>query len=146
MLLADGAPRNLRLEPTGSSLGFLRLVHVSPHVDPRMPDLRSGKPSACGAIWERVPGAVVEARGAGGELLEVELEFAYPGRASNLRFLARAAAGADGTARVRVPYATDAANGEGRALARARWRLGVRAGELAIPEQAVLSGSTLRAD
>jgi len=58
-------------------------------------------------LFERVEGAVLEARGAPGELLEAEVPIVTPlGR--SFRFRAVARADPSGTARVRVPYATDA--------------------------------------
>jgi hypothetical protein len=127
--------------PNVDALGFLRLVHVSPFFDARL----TGRPLPAGAIWERVAGARVEASGAAGERLEIVLELAYPDGATPFVFRATAAVGPDGVARVRVPYATDAPNGELVARGPVKWRLGAANGELSIPEHAVLGGEPLRA-
>jgi hypothetical protein len=47
-------------------------------------------------------------------------------------------------ARVRVPYATDEANGDGLAKGPAHWRLGRRAGEVTIPERDVMQRGVIR--
>jgi hypothetical protein len=124
----------------GRPLDFLRLVHVSPMRDPRY-KLRDG-PSPYGWVWERVEGAVVEAAGAPGEELRLQIRIRYPG-GYELVYEDRAETDRDGVARLRIPYATDSANGDGRAAGPARWRLGEREGELVVPESAVLEGEVL---
>ncbi|MCC6409150.1 MAG: hypothetical protein IT453_18470 [Planctomycetes bacterium] len=144
-LLGDGAPRDGGFATIGDSVGYLRLVHASPFRDPRLNDPRTRRPVSAGAIWERVAGARVEAAGAPGEVLEVGLSVVYPGRDEPLAFRARATVSANGIATVRVPYATDRLNGEGTATGLLAWRVGEAQGELAVPESAVLAGSSLRA-
>jgi len=90
-----------------------------------------------------VEGAVLEARGAPGELLKAEVPIVTPlGR--SFHFCAVAIADPAGTARVRVPYATDAsmpARPVGRYTVRFaddRWRIQV-------PDAAVREGRVLGA-
>jgi len=44
---------------------------------------------------------------------------------------------------LRIPYATDVPNGDGRVV-RATWRLGERTGSLSLSERAVLEGGAAR--
>ena len=94
-----------------------------------------------GWIWEHVEGAVLEAQATTGLALEVQLEVTFPDSGLRLLYSDRAVAGADGVARLRVPYATDAPNGDGRVAPGAAWRVDGRSGPLRIPEAAVQSGS-----
>jgi asparagine N-glycosylation enzyme membrane subunit Stt3 len=128
----------------GDSLGFLRLVHVAPEpLRSPMPIPHMSGAVPAGWVWEHVPGATVTAHAASGERLEVLFDVEYPEAARRLLWSAGATAGADGIARVRVPYATDALNGGGRVI-QPRWKLGGRSGALAIPEQAVLEGGEVQ--
>jgi len=94
-----------------------------------------------GWIWERVPGARVEAAGEPGEELEVTITVRYPSH--ELTWADRAAVGTDGLARLRVPYATTEPNGDGRAVA-AEWRIGDRSGVLPISAAAVFGVGSVR--
>jgi asparagine N-glycosylation enzyme membrane subunit Stt3 len=127
------------------SLDYLRLVHVSaqPYALPlAMPYLPPGSGAPpCGWIWERVAGARVEARGAPGQELRLSIEIVYPQRERVLLWTRAATCDAQGLARLRVPYATDEPNGDGRALGPARWTLGERSGNAEIPGISVLAGS-----
>ena len=123
------------------ALDFLRLVHVSPFRDTRFADPRGGAQPA-GFVWERVAGARLDARGVPGDELGVRLEIDYPGAAYSIVWRATAVADGSGLARVRVPYATDAPNGDGL-VRNARWSLGGRGGVLEVPERAVSSGEAL---
>ncbi|MCE9593197.1 MAG: hypothetical protein K8S98_03290 [Planctomycetes bacterium] len=143
-LIGDGAPRSLSLQPIGDSLSFLRLVHTSPYRDTRFSDPRTGRAVPVGSIWECVRGANVEANGPPQKRFEVTLELDYPGRDFPLVFRTSATVDEHGVARVRVPYATDRPNGDGVARGALKWRIGSESGEVAIPESAVLAGSTLR--
>ena len=77
---------------------------------------------------------------------DVEIEVHYPPaedeRAQVIRFLNHTHADADGIARLRVPYATSSANGDG-VVRSARWKCGTQEGELRIDEADVLEGRTL---
>ncbi len=127
----------------GAPFEHLRLVWVAPIRDAGRP-LRSPRDFAPAAmVWERVPGALVEARGASGEELGLEFELVFPVADKALRWRASARADELGVARVRVPYATDGAFGEGRARSRLRYRFGARSGELDIAESAVRSGGVI---
>ncbi len=138
---ASLAERELR----GPSLPFLRLVHVSPDLlRTPMPIPHTSGPVPAGWIWERVPGAWIEVRGEPRALLVVRFDLAYPTSERRLLWLGQARAGDDGLARVRVPYCTDAPNGDGVVVAgEVAWELGELSGTLAIPERAVLGGETL---
>lgn len=126
------------------AFGGLRLVYVSPSFDLRRPDPRSGTPLRAGWIWERVRGAVVEARGRPGDALELALPIDFPGSSFTLAASARALADESGVARLRVPYATTAPNGDGSARGAWRYRFAGRSGELSVPAEAVLGGMTLQ--
>jgi hypothetical protein len=132
-----------QMAQVGNPLESLRLVHVTPYFDGRRPQPVSGKPSPVGFVWEHVGGASVEAVAPPGTALEVALDIEYPANNFKLAWRARAESDADGRARVRVPYCSDAPNGDGR-VASAHWTLGQRSGALALPERAVLGGLTVR--
>jgi len=125
----------------GDSLDFLRLVHVAPRPLRSPPPIphTSGEISA-GWIWERVPGARVAARGNPGERLELAFDVEYPAAGRKLHWSRGAAADAAGRATVRVPYAGDAPNGDGRVVGPVRWSMGERSGTLVVPAAAVRSG------
>lgn len=128
--------------PSGTgerSLDFLRLVYVSALRDPERTLRSAQETSPAGWLWQRVAGARVEARASAGVELEVRIEVEYPRSQHRLVWLDRARAGADGVARLRVPYATIEANGQGR-VSSAQWSFEGRNGALAIDERAVLAG------
>ncbi|MFN8177933.1 MAG: STT3 domain-containing protein [bacterium] len=124
------------------SVDFLRVVHATETRDPRYQMMR--EPPPAGWVWEHVPGALVEGRGAPGDTLAVELTVHYEPARWDLPWSRSAVCGVDGRARVRVPYATDGPNGDGVAEGPAHWRLGRRAGEVTIPEQAVMNRGVIR--
>jgi hypothetical protein len=101
-------------------------------------------PAPAGWVWERMEGARLEASGAPGERLEVAVTVRYPAGRHEIVWTGSAPVGEDGVARVRVPYATDAPNGDGRAAGPAHWRIGGREGEVVVPEAAVSGGKTVR--
>jgi len=94
-----------RLLGAGPPLDFLRIVHASPLPDPRRTPPGSSDPIPSGLLLERVPGAWIEAHGTPGALLELSARL----RVGSLAFsyAVSAAAGADGVARVRTPYACE---------------------------------------
>lgn len=120
--------------------GRLRLVWSAPLLDPGRP-LRGPRDLAPAAsVWELVAGAELAARGNAGERFEVELDLALP-NGRRVRWRDHALVGADGTATLRVPYATDAPNGTAR-VERAVGRVGsTRVAMLTIPQSAVLGGT-----
>ncbi len=140
LLAFGGGPAEVS---NASGVESLRLVHVSPagDVDEHAPG--SSGPVPIGWIYEHVKGARVEARGAPGELLSVALRLRYPGLPHELVWRASVSADADGMARVRIPYCSDAANGDGTTEGGLRWKIGERSGELVIPARAVETGVTL---
>lgn len=92
-------------------------------------------------LFERVAGAQLEIEAAPGTPVEAFTDVETPlGR--RFRYVARGAATEDGVARLRVPYASDATT----PVRAGRWR--VRAGgaalDVAVPEQAVLHGESVR--
>ena len=116
---------------------FLRLIHVSPVIDP-LPALRGAGEQRCGSLWERVAGARLQARGEPGAQLEVEIELRFAGDFAHVH-RANAVVGAGGVAELRWPYATLAPNGDAELVA-ARWTLGSAGGELRVVELDVLDG------
>lgn len=122
----------------GPPLDFARVVHVSAARDARY--RMRPEPAPAGWVWERVPGATVEATGAPGDVLELQVVVRYPLAQHEIVWTRSAVAGADGVARLRVPYGTDAANGDGQPVGPARWRMAGREGELVIPMDAVERG------
>jgi hypothetical protein len=137
---------------SGSHPSFLRLVHVSPVEHQRVLYLgRRGGSSRrlpAGWIWERVAGARVEFTGEPGGSCELRLGVEFPAADREMEWVGRVTLDGDGRGVVRVPYATA---GEKRA----RWQVAAvvnsqgaieqssRAGELLIPEEAVLAGRRL---
>jgi asparagine N-glycosylation enzyme membrane subunit Stt3 len=145
-LLFGGRPHPRAGRPEEPSLDFLRLVHVSPVILKRSPLSRWSPWTPYGWIWERVAGTRLEVKSTPGTLCTVEIEVHYPPaedeRAQVIRFLNHTHADADGIARLRVPYATSSANGDG-VVRSARWKCGTQEGELRIDEADVLEGRTL---
>lgn len=128
----------------GPSLDFLRLVHVSPTKLSAPPPIRhTSAPVPAGWIWERVRGAEIRARGAPGETLQVELELDYEAARSGLTWIGQGVAGADGSVGVRIPYCTNAPNGDARPRGEARWKLGARSGTVSVSEEAVQRGERI---
>lgn len=146
-LAFEGRVVDLARGAAGEPLDFLRLVHAAsepyalPLALPYLPP-QAGPPPA-GWIWERVPGARVEIAGAPREELEVSLELDYPGRPRPLLWSRTVRCDEQGTARLRVPYATDAPSGDGTPRGPARVRGGGRERSFDVPERAVLEGATL---
>lgn len=129
----------------GPTLGFLRLVHVSP-----LEDNEAGAPGSqrlpCGWIYERVPGATIVANAPPRTPVRIELDLVYPLRYP-VRFRVKTMTDEAGVARVRVPYATTGRNGDGhvrRDAPAARWSVGEASGVLSISEEDVLGGRVLR--
>jgi hypothetical protein len=145
-LLVGGVPVDANGDLVGEETGpldYLRLVYVSPQRDTQFVDPITRIPFPAAMVWERVAGALVEARGQAGDVLEVELDVAFPLAGYRLPWRATATAGADGVARLRVPFCTTAPNGEGLPEG-ARWRIGGSRGVLAIGEDVVLRGGAVR--
>ena len=135
-LLFSGQP----LRPDGEvpqSLDFVRLVHAVGR------DSRYQVRTPMGMLWERVPGAIVAAKGSPGDTLAIQLVVRFPYAAHELEFRRLETAGADGVARVRVPYATDEPNGDGHADGPAHWRFAGREGRVDIPGSALRSGTEI---
>ena len=120
---------------------FLRLVHVAPEVDRGLPGWES--PPPFGWIFERVPGARLELAAEPGSEVRVTLAVRYPGVARVLSWRRAVRAGPDGVARLRVPYATDSANGDGCSLGPLVYSRAGSTGEVAIPGVAVESGQVV---
>ncbi|MCP3983486.1 MAG: hypothetical protein GY723_03810 [bacterium] len=99
-------------------------------------------------LFERVQGAVLEARGEPGELLAAEAKITTPG-GRKIRYRAVSRVGSDGLARIRVSYSTDrttpvrAAGPYSVSLAEARWQVPVS--DAAVREGRVLRVSPPRA-
>jgi asparagine N-glycosylation enzyme membrane subunit Stt3 len=128
----------------GDALSCLRLVHLSPAelVDEHAPG--ASGPVPIGWIYEHVLGARLEASALPGELLEVAQRLQYPGLSRELVWRSEARAGSDGHVRLRTPYCTEAANGDGVPVGSLRWRIGGRAGELVIPARSVETGASVK--
>ena len=119
----------------------LRLVFVSPVPEPQpAPQLRREGPVPSGWIWERVPGARVATHLLEGARLHVTVELEMETSGYRFAYRAAAAAGPDGHVELRVPYSTEARNGDARVM-RASWTAGDKGGELRVPELAVLAGA-----
>lgn len=128
----------------GPSLDFLRLVHISPNLLSAPPPVRhTNAPVPAGWIWERVQGAELHARGAPGEKLQVELDLEYASARSGLTWIGQSVVGADGNANVRIPYCTNAPNGDAAPRGNARWTLGARSGSVSVSEDAVQRGERI---
>lgn len=126
-------------------LSFLRVVYLSPLRDPELPLRKPSDLSPSAVLWERVAGAEVEARGAPGEELAVRIRVRYAKAKRALTWSDRVQADGSGVARLRVPYATTAPNGDGWVSAEeAKWSFGGREGRLELSAEAVLSGESVR--
>jgi dolichyl-diphosphooligosaccharide--protein glycosyltransferase len=99
-------------------------------------------------LFEIVKGAVLVVSASPGSLVEASVGLVTPAQRT-LRYVARAKAGEDGRARLRVPYSNAAPSGSDDALrvrVDRRWRVRVGNGgsweqrEVVVPESAVLSG------
>jgi asparagine N-glycosylation enzyme membrane subunit Stt3 len=141
-LMFGGMPHPRAGIQSPRSIDFLRMVHASPITTRQPPPV--GAQSPCGWVYEHVAGATLEARAKPGVELRVEFEVGFPRANYKFPFVASARAGEDGVVRVRIPYATQGPNGEGRALGKPRWVLGAREGALVIGERDVLEGAVLR--
>ncbi len=143
LVVAGGEPAADTPPQARRAPGFLRLVHVSPELDPRpfLEGVMLRQPRVC--VWQRVEGARLRLRGTPGAPFAVRMEVAYPDAAVPLVFERTGTLGPDGLREVRVPYATDAPNGDGRVLPGAELRVGNRAVELRVPEAAVREGSAI---
>jgi asparagine N-glycosylation enzyme membrane subunit Stt3 len=126
------------------ALGRFRLVTESLAVDRPSAEFsrtRRERSSVPFKLFEMVEGAVLEARGKPGELLEAEVRIATPiGR----RFLFRAVSRADasGIARIRVPYSTEASE-SARATGPYTVRIGGASWQVRVPEASVREGGVL---
>ncbi|MFT4537740.1 MAG: asparagine N-glycosylation enzyme membrane subunit Stt3 [Planctomycetota bacterium] len=141
-LMHGGRPYASALGPKLDSLDFLRRVHVSP-MQELQPTLKSlGAKVGMGWIYERVPGARIETDGVPGEHLTIALDLEYPGVENPLAFRRSSLVGADGIARMRVPYATEDTNGDGFVVGTPTWSIGARSGRLRIYADDVLNGNT----
>ena len=142
-LLAD-----LGLQPPGLAPGrrapdFLRLIHLSPGWQLTR-DPWTGARVPVGAVFERVPGARLRARGQAGQVLDLRmrLHFAQAGR--DLIWANRVTVAPDGYARARVPYSTEGELPAAEAAAEALfWTLAGRSGRMQVPEAAVREGRAL---
>jgi hypothetical protein len=127
------------------ALERFRLVTELPFEDSRRaftwPPRRRSKPPMLFKLFELVEGAVLEVRGEPGELLVAEVPIGTP---SGRRFLHRAVSAADssGTARVRVPYSTDASPHAG-ATGPYAVRFGGASWQVRVPDAAVREGRVI---
>jgi hypothetical protein len=122
--------------PGEAQIDFMRLVYVSPILDPNRRLRGPSDISPAAWVWEWVAGARVERIGKPGEVLGVQMELQYVRARRGLTWNAEAKADSRGRATVRVPYATTPTNGEGR-VSKASWKMGSQQGSLEISEQAV---------
>jgi hypothetical protein len=126
-------------------LDFLRLIHVSPLSDPERRLRSPTDVSPAAWLWERVPGARVEAHGRPDDVLEARIKVRFAKARRAIEWVDRAPADSTGRASLRVPYATLAPNGDGWVPADgATWSMGADSGPLEISESAVLSGGVVR--
>ena len=135
-------------EPEGAlarPLDFLRLIHISPLSDAERRLRSPTDVSPAAWLWERVPGARVEAHGRSGEVLEVRVKVRFAKARRTVEWADRVAADATGLARLRVPYATLDPNGDGWVPSDgATWSMGVHGGPLELSESEVLGGNVVR--
>ena len=130
---------------------YLRLVHLSPvpDSDPR----HGGMTYPAAAVWEYVPGARLSAKLDVGQTLVIDMKFTLTFQEQSLisfQYQSRAAANADGTAEIRVPYSTQAdGNGGSLYVHEAQFRIEaadgntVRGGALNIAESDILQGKNV---
>jgi dolichyl-diphosphooligosaccharide--protein glycosyltransferase len=128
------------------ALERFRLITESPAADTRPASVRRNRPRRKLPIpfklFERVEGAVLEARGEPGELLTARVPIATPvGR--RFSFLATSRADASGIARVRVPYSTDE-SAHARAVGPYTVRIGGASWQVRVPDVAVRKGGVIR--
>ena len=123
-------------------LDFLRLVHVSPIPDPKRQLRHPQDISPAAWLWERVPGAQIEAYSKPGSTLRVWLDIEFPRARRLFKWRGLAVTDETGRAVVRLPYATSGTKWEGR-VRRAQWRLGSFDGQLKVDESAVQSGARI---
>lgn len=130
--------------PGAPAFSRLRLVTEGPAGGRAPVELfgrRAPRPAIPYKLFEIVPGAVLEAEAEPGTPVSARLGLRSPlGR--RFRWEARTTAGADGRARLRVPYATRGPHPT-RALAPYRVEVGERAFAVPVPEAAVLEGATV---
>lgn len=122
-----------------------RLVTEGPHGGRPLSDLYGGVAVPGVApykLFERVAGAQLEIEAEPGSAVEASVDVTTP-LARRFRYVAHGVASEDGVARLRVPYASDATT----PVRASRWH--VRADgatfDVAVPEQAVLRGESVRA-
>jgi len=143
LMFAGGAHTSAGLAEN-ERLDFVRLVHVSPSLDPR-PKLRDYVDSSpYGWVWEHVAGARLECHGAPGSSFAVEMQLEFGLAGLDFEYRASVVTGPDGSARLRVPYSTVDRNGDGWVTGEPRWTLGADSGPLSISEADVLTGATLQ--
>ncbi len=135
-------PNGVPIHDQPEAPGFLRLVHVSPHRDPRHLDPVTGLRFPVAFVWEHVQGAQVEVRGPRGADVELEIKLEFAASRYRVPWRASARLGDDQRTTFRVPYSTES-NGDAT-LARATWRIGDRSGTLVIPESSVLEGRVVQ--
>jgi asparagine N-glycosylation enzyme membrane subunit Stt3 len=95
--------------------------------------------TSAGWIWEAVPGAVLEVSGSAGQVLRARVRRNFNGQQTQFVWMGEALVGADGLARLRVPWSTEDEE-SGEAAAPLRWTMGQRKGVADVTLQAVLSG------
>lgn len=131
------------LDPSRSSLAQLALVHVSRERNAQVVDPRSRQALPAAFVWERVPGAKLQWRGASGARLEVQLALDFREAGYGIQWRAEALADAQGLARVVCPYPTEAGLGQG-VVRDATWSCGAERGALRIPLSAVRAGASVQ--
>ena len=97
-------------------------------------------------VWERVEGARVVLRGAPGAPYELRVELTYPDTEQRVVFEREGVLGPEGVHLLRVPYATDAPNGDGVARSGAQVRIAGVPRTLVVPEEAVRTGAEVLVD
>ncbi|MDP7245342.1 MAG: hypothetical protein QF389_02015 [Planctomycetota bacterium] len=124
---------------------YLRLVFVSPYPEPR-PDLRwapENEIAPAGFVWERVPGAQLEVRAGPGTPVTAQMRIDYQKSGYAFEWSQSVRAGADGIARIRVPYATDTQMGDA-VSSKAVLRVGEKSQVLQVREEQARSGALIR--
>ncbi len=113
---------------------FLRLVAFGETLSGGMP---------AGWIWECVPAAVLEVRGAVGQVLRARVRRVFSGQEDQYVWMGEARVEADGVARLRVPWSTEDEE-SGAAAGPLSWTLGEQKGRAYVPLQAVLNGEPVQ--